>query len=261
MREVEVHKYERVALGTSSKGSQIRWQTKNEFIKLNLLGNEGPAESLVSALLDCTVIDHVQYETVSVVEDGETVGIGCASSNFLKDGEVLITFDRLLRKVSKDFLKFGYDDVRDAIFQLCGIDVKPYLDQCICIDAIIRNEDRHFNNLAVIQSNGKFRTAPLFDHGLSCLSDLLTYPLIELNERVYSRVYAKPWFANFNKQLELVDKPIVLDREQFNLKLKGFTSKSEATYRAIWCINKGLDELEGKAWVQHSGLTSLSIFH
>lgn len=115
---------------TSSKGSQLRWRKNDLFIKKDSLGYEGFAEELVSLLLNCTNIPHVEYKQCDILEDGE----------------LLVPFGSILKKYSSN-----------------------YLDTCICLDAIIRNEDRHFNNFALILD----RFAPLFDHGLSLLSDTI----------------------------------------------------------------------------------------
>ena len=78
----------------------------------------------------------------------------------------------------------------------------------IAIDAFFLNEDRHTNNIAVIRNENTktFRMAPIFDNGLSLLSDVNDYPLgKDVYENIKS-VKAKPFDMNFDKQLDAVEK-------------------------------------------------------
>ena len=156
-KKIFVSKKDRMQLDTSSKGSQIRWYKDNIFIKLDCLGYEGISEELVSKLLDYSNVEHVQYEVCEIYEDNKFIGNGCYSFNFLNEDEQVFTFASILKKYSRDYATFNYDEVFEAMYDATGFDVRIYLDHCICIDAIVKNEDRHFNNLAIIRySNGKF---------------------------------------------------------------------------------------------------------
>lgn len=70
------------------------------------------------------------------------------------------------------------------------------------------NEDRHTNNLAVIRDDvtKKFRLCPLFDHGLSLLSDTGDYPLEYDVYDCIKRVKAKPFCTDFDEQAEAAAK-------------------------------------------------------
>lgn len=241
---MKVSKKERETQYTSSKGSQLRWRKNDLFIKKDSLGYEGFAEELVSMLLNCTNIPHVEYTQCDIWEDGEYIGRGCYSKNMISDGELLIPFGSILKKYSSNYLSFTYDETREAIYDLTGLDCINYLDTCICLDAIIRNEDRHFNNFALIlDRNGKYRFAPLFDHGLSLLSDIISYPYSKDLYANWKSVYSKPFRTTFSRQLELVHNPIEIDIS----KLPKFTG------RAYEALLLGLRETEGIAW-KHANL-------
>ena len=40
-----------------------------------------------------------------------------------------------------------------------------YLTLLFEVDALIANEDRHLNNIAILEENGKYHYCPLFDNG------------------------------------------------------------------------------------------------
>ena len=46
-----------------------------------------------------------------------------------------------------------------------------YLTVLFEIDALFLNDDRHLNNIAVIEEKGKFNYCPIFDNGAGLLSE------------------------------------------------------------------------------------------
>ena len=79
-----------------------------------------------------------------------------------------------------------------------------YLSTLLELDAFILNEDRHTNNIAVIRNekDGSFRLCPIFDNGLSLLSDLNDYPLNRELYECIDAVLAKPFSTDFAEQTE-----------------------------------------------------------
>jgi hypothetical protein len=43
--------------------------------------------------------------------------------------------------------------------------------------ALFLNDDRHLNNIAVIEQNGKFKYCPIFDNGAGLLSNVQFSPM------------------------------------------------------------------------------------
>ena len=82
-----------------------------------------------------------------------------------------------------------------------------YLSTIIALDAVFLNEDRHTNNLAVIfnEETEKYRLCPLFDFGLSFLSDMNDYPMGQDTYSMIPRVQAKPFDDSFIEQLNCVN--------------------------------------------------------
>lgn len=75
----------------------------------------------------------------------------------------------------------------------------------LAFGAFILNEDRHTNNILFLyeSKNEKWQLAPLFDHGLSLLSDVKDYPLSKPMDFLKRKVKAKPFNSSFKKQLSL----------------------------------------------------------
>lgn len=245
---IEVSRENRIFLGSTSKGNQIKWMKDDKFIKLNTWKwYEEISEVLVSRLLEYTDVEYfVTYYPCTVVEEGKILGDGCYSFNFLQEGEQDITFYRLLKNMGMDVSKISYDMVRDCVSDVVGFDIKPYLDRCLCLDAITYNEDRHLNNLSVIRTEHGYREAPIYDNGLACLADIYTYPMDVPLDINLSKVYAKTFQGDFIKQIQgKFIRPICLDTENFFHHVQG---ESPEECRAIEVIKCGLKRTEGLAW-------------
>ena len=92
---------------------------------------------------------------------------------------------------------------------------KAAFSKMLAIDAFFLNEDRHTNNLSVIRNEktGKYRLSPIYDNGLSLLSDLHDYPLEQDIYSMIARVQAKPFDRDFDLQTEAAE---ILFRPQLN---------------------------------------------
>lgn len=119
----------------------------------------------------------IMIDLLMVRNEGKLfIGTGCYSENFVGIAEQEITVADLL-----DMLMLGYaityDDLRDSLYPVVKFDIKEYIDKLLCIDAITRNEDRHFRNISFIFKGGKYTPAKIYDNGAACFLDLLTYPM------------------------------------------------------------------------------------
>lgn len=243
---VNVQSSDRLDVGGTSKGNQIKWYSNNRIIKLSSMGYEDIAEVLVSNFLHYTnVKNFVDYYSCIIFEDDKFMGYGCYSYNFLASNERDITFYRLFINNGLNILPMTYDEVRENMLDLTNLDIKDYLDTCLCLDSITKNEDRHFNNLSVIKlKDGTYRESPIYDNGLSCLSDKSEFPLtIPLDVNI-SKIKAKPFNTNFKRQLTFVT-PILINYSKF---IQDCNFTSQDSIRAFKTIKFGLDEMRGVAW-------------
>ena len=87
---------------------------------------------------------------------------------------------------------------------------KKDLDVMILFDFIIANVDRHLNNFGFIVDGDKLILSPLFDNGLSLLSNLDDNELPRISEFAMKKsLKCKPFSSDSKKQLKLIDLSII----------------------------------------------------
>lgn len=97
----------------------------------------------------------------------------CVSSNFLQEGEQIISFKDLLSLVYPPIENLvGFDsklDFIDSVFQqTVGQSFREEMLRLLTLDVMFRNTDRHLSNFGIILApNGSIRFAPIFDNGLA----------------------------------------------------------------------------------------------
>lgn len=248
--EVRVSKSQRLGQIGGSKGNQVKWfDTENNiYVKLDCLGYEGKVEKAVSHLLGFTNLkqeEYVQYYVCKIIEEGKVLGTGCYSENFVGVAEREVTVADLLDRLMLSYA-ITYDDLRDSLYPIVKFDVKEYIDKLLCIDAITRNEDRHFRNISFIFKDGKYMPAKIYDNGAACFSDLLTYPMDMDLDTCFQTVQAKPFSVSFEKQLQ----GVIPLRIRYGEYLASVDIHEERNVRIINAIKRGLQETEGLAWVR-----------
>ncbi len=220
MRTIDLSKIDKeLVFSSSSKGNLPKWKVGNTWYKTDGFGYESLSEVIISHLIkDCSVLPSIKYDPVRIILD-EKEYVGCESYSFLGKNERLITLDKLHRvfygkgigeSLSKlhsveDCIKYSVD----LVFEKTGLDsFGPYLSCMLQNDAFFLNEDRHYNNIAVIYDEDKnvYRLCPVFDNGLSLCSALDAYPV---NDDIYAlidSVKAKPFERDYIIQTETADK-------------------------------------------------------
>lgn len=239
--------------GRTSKGDQPKWQVGEIWYKADHMGYETLAEIVASRLLQrSTVSDFVVYEPARIQLEGKVIP-GCASRNFRGKQESLIPLERLHRAYYGKGLAqaaTGLHSVRerieyavDFVTRVTGLEsFGRYLATVFELDAFLLNEDRHTNNLAVIRNDAtkEFRLCPLFDHGLSLLSDTGDYPLDQDIYACIERVKAKPFSEDFREQAEAA-------AELYGSDLHFSCSKND-----VAALLAGLDDLYGEQILQRA---------
>jgi hypothetical protein len=231
---------------SASNGNQIKWINEDGlYIKLDCLGYEAVSERLVTDLLTYTDLnpkEYVSYTICEIVEDGKWLGLGCLSRDFRADAEE-VSVAQLLKKGFKSFA-INYDELREYLFPIVKFDVKQYIDKILCVDAITKNDDRHFGNISFLYKDGIYTPAPIFDNGSACMSDILTYPMSQPIDVNYQSIKAKPFSTDFKRQLHDPRK-ILIARDKF---LSSIRVEGEYAKRALTVLEKSLEEMEGLAW-------------
>ena len=210
MFEVNIDEGYIISQHGTSEGSQIKYYKDGFWYKIDSRGNEGLAEYLVSSLLRFSSLEDNEYV---LYEQGIINGKpGCRSKNFLYDNDELVTIYRLYmnecgRNLSEVVATMETMDERIEyvvrfIKECCGLDITEYFSKVFTLDAIVLNEDRHFNNLALIAKDSSFEPAPLFDNGISLLTANLSVSTKLTIEDNVKRVVARPFSGSFKKMKE-----------------------------------------------------------
>lgn len=226
----------------TSKGNQPKWHIGDKWYKADHMGYESLAEYVISLFLEKSNIDDfVKYDLIKINYDNKEK-IGCVSKDFKGENEMLIPLEKLHRQ----YFGFGLADaiakkasVRDKITytidfveKITGLqNVGRYFTLILAIDAFFLNEDRHTNNIAVLRDEKTkvYRLSPIFDNGLSLLSDTNDYLLEDDIYVNIKKVQAKPFDISFDEQLNVAE-------ELYGANLKFYFTRND--------VYKTMDELK-----------------
>lgn len=199
--------------GYGSLGATIKYFKENYWYKINAKGYEGHSEELCSKILKASNINNfVVYEECTI--NGKT---GCRSKNMLSEGEAMVTFSRVYEYAygadlkSKIMTYCSVNDkinyVLDVMHEVTGLDLYDYMGQILKFDMFTYDVDRHFNNMAVIlNSNGIFKEAPMFDFGASFFSMQHVFTDDMTFTEKLLKMTPQPFSNNFEEQCEFFDK-------------------------------------------------------
>lgn len=203
---------------TSSKGNQEKWYDKgtDHWYKLDQFGYEALAETVISTFLEKSNLEtdlpfpFVRYSMERLRVHGRE-RTGCSSKNFLQPGQSLITVNRLLSsylgyplkeklaRLSSDKKRIAY--LAEETAAITGLELFPqYLTLLFELDALCCNDDRHLNNIAVIEQDGVFRYCPIFDNGAGLLSNTQLLQMDISPSALISSLRARPFLTTFTRQ-------------------------------------------------------------
>jgi hypothetical protein len=201
----------------SSKGNQEKWLDGNRWYKLNQFGYEALAETVISILLGRSNIEsdtpftftRYRMERMNVHGRDRT---GCSSENFLKPGQSIITLSHLFKRLEAESLssilaRLTSDKKRiaylaEATAEYTGLELFPkYLTLLFEVDALFLNDDRHLNNIAVLQDDSSFDYCPIFDNGAALLSNVQMAPMDIAPKALIQSQKARPFNTTFNRQM------------------------------------------------------------
>lgn len=107
--------------------------------------------------------------------------------------------------ITPDELKKNYNNLYNLISSKFSF-AKRDLDIMILFDFIIANVDRHLNNFGFIVEGDNLTLSPLFDNGLSLLSNLSDDELNKISEFTLKKLLkCKPFSSEPKKQVRLID--------------------------------------------------------
>lgn len=205
---------------TSSKGNQEKWFDQGRWYKLDQFGYEGLTETFTSMILEQSNIQNdtpfrfTRYcmERLHVHGRDRT---GCSSETFLQSGESIVTLSHLfkqhlgyplsvkLERLSSDKKRVAY--LAEETAAITGLQEFPqYLTLLFEIDSLVLNDDRHLNNIAVIEKDGHYAYCPIFDQGAGLLSNVQFSPMDIEPRALIQELRARPFQTTFNRQLHTI---------------------------------------------------------
>lgn len=239
-------KYIVTDVGTSD-GTQIKYFYNNHWYKLDRYGGEGVAEYIGSIIetnssLKENEFVHYEYGLVNGYN-------ACRSCNFLEsENDSYISIYRLYfnhygKNISEVIATMDLEKrvnyVLDFVSDSTGLDIRRYLANMFCLDRIMLNEDRHFNNIGLIVSDNGFSEAPIFDNGKSLLVGNFSYTRFDsLSEKV-KKVIARPFSGSHDWQYNFFKKyaDITFDKGKILEQLKEMKQTQE-TEIAIYQVER-----------------------
>lgn len=239
MFDVNLSEDKIVNIDGTSEGTQIKFYNDGWWYKTDIC-DEGVVEYLVSKLLTFSTLkkkDYVLYDYGKI--NGKN---GCRSKNFLKAGYELITFDRIhqritgrkLSSIRADFetMESCIEYTLDFFKENLNLDVFKYLQKTFTLDLITLNEDRHFNNLAVIADTvrGEYMTSPIFDNGKSLLNGNISIRKNLSVEENVKRVIARPFSGSHTRTAEYFGRGFKLD---INSALNWLDEEPDSLYKQV----------------------------
>lgn len=216
------------------RGNQGKFCIDGKFYKADEYGYEAAAEYLTSEILRVSNIsDFVDYKIIpNLYNQRGTSKHCCVSDDFMgrfPNGREITIADLLQRLCDSETLKEITDpdskyrsrhSLAETISRIVDIiseqtnlsDFGGYLTAVLELDALTRNDDRHYNNISFIQfPNGLWKIAPVFDNGSAFGArdkDPTTggvygtnVPWI-FNEARYYKIPAMPFSSKFEKQIK-----------------------------------------------------------
>lgn len=138
------------------KGNQYKWFNEPYYIKADTSGYESLSEVLCSVLISFIKdIDFVKYEFCQIkdIKTGELIN-GCYCKSYLNGNETSYgIYNYLNKRVDYKMKDKSNEELYEEILNLGISNTYDYLSKTIYIDALILNEDRHFNNIQIIENN------------------------------------------------------------------------------------------------------------
>ena len=204
MTEVTIPESDFILLGGSSRGFAKKALVGNQWYKVSAGAFNAQAEVVASRLASYTnLTDFVTYEMCRVNSEYATVSDDfiCGRRHETLKGLHARVTGTPIESVSQhlsgvDLLKYTHKFILSEL----GYDMLPSLSLLLQFDALVLNEDRHFNNIIfVLNEAGNWEMSPAFDFDcalFSCVEDLG-----RLAE--YSRP-ALPFCGTHKEQLELM---------------------------------------------------------
>lgn len=209
-----------VSLSNTSNGVLCKWVS--EFKGVNYYFKSGSLNSIGY------FSNRQPYSEIMAYRIGKQLGFPNLVKTFITEIDFKETETYLEQKAvvsyTKDFkpnsnatykgIHYYVDDLEikknyNNLYKFFTCKFKEYkidIDIMILFDFIIANTDRHLNNFGLIENGSEILFSPMFDNGLSLLSNLSDNELEKISEFALKKyLKSKPFSSDPKKQLKLID--------------------------------------------------------
>ena len=238
-----------------SKGNQSKWLKHGKWYKADYLGYEGLAEYVCSEVLKrSSVSNFIKYSPILIreKESGKTYK-GCCSEDFgvFMSGEIVLL--QLPEKYNvflepRKTLAENIEVFCRGVQQRFKTNIKREFLEMLQFDQVVGNEDRILRNFGLKEEDSTFKFMPLFDHGLSLLSDLSSN---ERNYRIKDIVF-RPFYLT---QAEIIaaqglGQPLLKIKkdEVFSLQLDSTVYEEKEIKHVLNILYESMERTEGIFW-------------
>lgn len=145
------------------EGKKYYYKLSNFDTIRGIYGHECMNEMVAQNVAEILQIPHLRYQLIHArikVDEKQYVTWLTVSEDFKKPGEHKLTFETYYEMMSNR--KGIWDFIEEQGMQ-------QYFCQLFLFDYLICNRDRHGANIEVLERNGSYRLAPLFDNGVSLM--------------------------------------------------------------------------------------------
>jgi hypothetical protein len=213
LKDLNLHSPDNTAEGMLKK-KWIISENKRILVKGSYGSEQQEAvnEVIASLIMEKIGISHTKYD---FFVDNKTLEVYSTCENFITQDTELVTMYNCYDYHKKTNNISEYDNCINIIKNLGYERIQTKLEELLCIDYIMGNTDRHYNNFGVIRDVNTLKMldfAPVYDTGTSLHTGKSSLSIYETTD-----ISAKPFRSTHNKQIEFV-KNIKVDFS----KLQGF---------------------------------------
>lgn len=167
------------AFGSYSAGEQIKCWVKIDniayLVKVNTHNREASKEVSAYRLAKAFGIPCVEYKEMDIKLKGVDRK-ACICRSYLSNGDSDISIWKVLGGRFQTKKNESAKDLFNRVVECLSVKLKidklslaNYIKTIMTFDYIICNTDRHLNNISLIENNGVYRFAPIYDSGKSFL--------------------------------------------------------------------------------------------
>lgn len=203
-------------------------------------------EILGTELMNAAHIPNAQYQIH--FDDKEAC---CISKCFTSKNTEFIPFTQIIDVVERRVYpaESEMEHIKKILRHFHVKDYEEYLNNLLCIDYILANTDRHYNNLALLyhQDTDTFSFSPVYDTGNCLWNGISTQNIDCRDDSIMARPFCnKNTFGTWSKQKEFIASYISLRKEDLENALHHYVSLtkqySELTKQRICTISSGCYE-------------------